>query len=93
MAKKAEQPDNLVERKMVNVKVNETDEHELFTIVNHEGEYLVALGNQVVSKEKFDSFEAAAHYIDKKPWELILNATAVMWEKLESFKKQQINIK
>lgn len=74
--------------KVQQIESNETYEHELFTIVNHNGEFMIALGNAVVSKEKFNSREGAAHYIDCKPWELILNATAVMWDRLNALKEQ-----
>lgn len=84
--KKPEQP--AVKPVATEVKATETFECDLFTIVNHEGEFLIALGNHVVSKEKFGSREEAAHYIECKPWELILNSTAVMWEKLNNLKEQ-----
>lgn len=37
--------------------------------------YLISLGNQIVSELNFDTLEDAESYIDKKPWELILNST------------------
>lgn len=60
------------------VESTKTEQKEIFVIVNHNGEFMIALGNNVVSKEKFDSREKAIAYIDSKPWELILNSTAVM---------------
>lgn len=57
------------------------DEH--FTIINHNGEFLIAIGNQVVSRKKFKSLQEAEDYIDSKPWDIILNATALMFNRLK----------
>lgn len=73
------------------VESNETFEKEMFTIVNHNGEFLIALANNVVSREKFNTREEAEHYIDCKPWELIFNSCALMWQKLDEIKQQQNN--
>lgn len=65
----------------VEIKVTDqmkTHEKDIFLILEHNGVYLIALTNKIVSKSLFNTIEEAEAYIDSKPWELILNATAVM---------------
>lgn len=57
---------------------------DIFTLINHNGVFMIAVGNQVVSKERFATREEALHYINCKPWALILNTVAVMMEKLNT---------
>lgn len=70
------------------IESTEVSQKEMFTIINHNGEFMIALGNQLVSKNVFDCREKTEHYIDQKPWELIFNSMAVLVEKLEILKKQ-----
>ena len=88
MTKKTKKEDYSQQPEVQVVESNETYGHELFTIVNHNGEHLVAVGNQVVTREKFATREEAIAYIDRKPWELIFNSCAVMFTNLM---KQQEN--
>ena len=45
---------------------------------------VIALGNDRVSEKFFTSVEEAIQYVDTKPWELILNTTVVLMEKLNN---------
>ena len=74
-----------------NVKINEVTEKDHFLIIDREGEFLIALGNKIISHEKFETREAAEAYIESKPWELIFNATAVMFENLQKYRQQLEN--
>lgn len=74
-----------------NVKINEVTEKDHFLIIDREGEFMIALGNKIVSREKFETREKAEVYIDSKPWELIFNATAVMFENLQTYRQQLQN--
>jgi hypothetical protein len=66
------------------ISATSTDSYdEYFTIINHNGEFLIAIGNQVVCRKKFQSLQEAETYIDSKPWDIILNATAFMFNKLK----------
>lgn len=66
------------------ISATSTDSYdEVFTIINHNGEFLIAIGNQVICGKKFQSLEEAKAYIDSKPWDIILNATALMYNKLK----------
>lgn len=82
--KKASEEAQYTEKPQVEVisatSTDSYDEH--FTIINHDGEFLIAIGNQVVSRKKFQSLQEAEQYIDSKPWDIILNATALMFNKL-----------
>lgn len=67
------------------IESNQLEMYEdIFTVINHNGIFMIAVGNQVVSKERFATREEALHYIDCKPWSLILNTVAVMIEKLQT---------
>ena len=66
------------------ISATSTDSYdEVFTIINHNGEFMIAIGNQVVCRKKFQSLEEAQQYIASKPWDIILNATALMFNKLK----------
>lgn len=68
------------------VKKSQTDE--LFTIVKHDKETQICVGNVVISAKKFKSIVEAEKYIASKPYELIINtACYCMQENL----KQQTN--
>lgn len=58
-----------------------------FNIVEHKGDILITIGNDVLSKQ--ETVEKAVEYIESKPWELILNATAIYTEYIEKLKKEQ----
>lgn len=64
--------------KMSEVKKTELDENDVFLIVNVEDKYRIALGEHWVTKELFNTSEEAQEYINKKPWELLMNMAAVM---------------
>lgn len=89
MAKKKE--NTMVQGTMGEVKTNEVLQHDLFNVFNHEDKWYIALGNQVVTRQIFDSKEEAYHYIDCKPWELIFNSVAVMYENLNKIAQNQNN--
>lgn len=69
--------------KIEEFKTNQVEQEDLFLIVNKDGKYLIALTNKIVSKQQFDTLEEARTYVQSKPWELILNATAVMMNYLQ----------
>lgn len=54
--------------------------NDMFRIIqNPENEkYYVAVGNQLVTKEKFDSEEDATTYLEEKPYEVIMNLMAIV---------------
>lgn len=69
------------------IEVTNTDSYdEFFTIIDHKGEFMIAIGNQVICRKKFQSLQEAETYIDSKPWDIILNATAMMFNKLKESK-------
>lgn len=80
----------LIEPQIVNVESNKIYQHELFTIINDHGVFRIALGNQVVTRNEFESREAAEHYLDCKPWEVIFNSVTVMIEKLYKVEYKKI---
>lgn len=71
------------------VKSTVIEQHDLFNVFNYEDRWYIAIGNQVVSRSTFETKEEAYHYIDCKPWELILNTTAVMVENLKKIEQNQ----
>lgn len=93
MAKKdqAEQPEKLQEMKMSEIEVDQQEQEDIFLIVRNDKKYLIAITNQIVSRKQFETVEEAREYIQSKPWELILNATAVMMKHLEELKQVNNN--
>lgn len=69
--------------KIEEFKTNQVEQEDLFLIVNKDDKYLIALTNKIVSKMQFNTIEDARKYVQSKPWELILNATAVMMNYLQ----------
>ena len=51
-----------------------------FAIVGDEKEWSIAVGSQLITEEKFESEEEAYEYVMKRPWELIINITAMYTE-------------
>ena len=57
-----------------------------FNIIENKGEILITIGNDVL--KKCETVEDAVKYIESKPWELILNATAIYVEYINKMKKE-----
>lgn len=53
---------------------------QVFTIVERNGNFNIAVGNKIITKKTFISIEDAENYIDSKPWELIVNATCCIYD-------------
>lgn len=76
-----------VKPKVKIVETNKTEQYgEFFTLVTNNKETRIACGNAIVSRNVFKSTKEAKAYIDKKPWELIINVTAYVNDQL---KKEQ----
>ena len=58
-------------------KIN-VEQHECFTIVLHEGKYIITIGNNVVSREKFNTITKAKQYINSKPYDLLINTACLI---------------
>lgn len=73
------------------VEVKETSKvHEfekIFTIVERNGNFNIAVGNKIVSKLTFVSLEETQDYINSKPWELIVNAVCCIYDLAKEMKK------
>lgn len=62
------------------VQKNQFDETGTFLIVNVEDKWRIGVAGRWVTKEVFDTPEAAQQYIDQKPWDILMNAMAIMAE-------------
>lgn len=69
------------------IETTNTYQHDIFTILEHEGVFMIAIGMSIVSREKFANLTEAKKYINRKPWELIINTTALVANKVK-----QLNI-
>lgn len=59
-----------------------------FTLVKNENEEVfITCGNQIMSPEKFKTFEEAIKYIKKKPWELITTLMFIVINKTQEANK------
>ena len=54
-------------------------QHELFTIVDREKTF-IALGQTIISEQTFNNTEESIEYINKKPYELIINSCCFIME-------------
>ena len=61
---------------------------DIFRFVLSDDKYIIAVGNQRVSEETFDTIEEAKHYIGCKTWELLFNTMAAI--ALTTFKVRKI---
>lgn len=88
MAKKAKKEEFTEVKKTNVIEATSTELYdEVFTIVNHNGEFLIAIGNSIVTRKKFNSLEEAKNYVNSKPWDIILNATAIMFNNLKNMQQ------
>ena len=77
-----------VKPKVKVVEETKTEQYnEFFTLVTRNGKTRIACGNAIVSHNEFDSLKDAKSYIDKKPWELIINITCYVQDKLHEQSK------
>lgn len=81
--KKPSEEPKLIEPTITQINSQKVHQYGLFNIVDHDGEFLVAVGNQIVSRVKCNSLMQAQSYIDSKPWEVIFNISA-MFAKLNN---------
>lgn len=58
-----------------------------FNIIEHNEEILITIGNDVL--KKCETVEDAVEYIEAKPWDLILNATAIYMEYVQKIKNEK----
>lgn len=77
-----------VEIRNIEQEVVKTNKYDIFTLVTKGKKVFIAIGNNIVTHETFDRVEQAKKYVDKKPWELILNTVAVMQSMLAEMEKQ-----
>ena len=59
-----------------------------FFAIGKPGHFTLTMAGMAVSPENFETVEDAQKYVDSKPWDLILIATAVYKEAVDHFKKQ-----
>lgn len=79
MAKKA---------KIEAVETAKTEIYEkIFTLVNQNGNVRIAVADKIVSNLTFANEDEAIAFIDSKPWELIINATCLIYELSKQVKK------
>lgn len=60
------------------VKIHQFED--IFTIVERNEEFVIAIGNKIIVADKFKSLSDAQKYIESKPWKLIINATCCIYD-------------
>lgn len=53
---------------------------EIFTIVEENDQFRIAVGNKIVDQKVFKTLKDAQKYIDEKPWKLMINVTCLVYE-------------
>lgn len=61
------------------VRMHQTEEG-IFTVLERDGIFKIAVGNKIIVKNEFKSCEEAYDYIEAKPWELIINTVCLVYE-------------
>lgn len=74
--------------KEVEREYTKVHQHDLFNIVEHNKEFMIAVGNSIIDPQKFGSLKAATNYIDSKPWKLIVNTTCFIMDKSNEIKNK-----
>lgn len=64
------------EKKQPQVEIYE----DIFAIVEIQGNYGIGIAGKMVVNRPFATKEEAKAYIDSKPWELIINATCLIYD-------------
>lgn len=54
---------------------------------NENNEFLISLGNQIVSEEKFKSASDAEYYVNSMPWQLIFNSIIYLINYIDDVKE------
>lgn len=88
MAKNEKKEADYNKEPKVNVKEQvsyTTEMYDVFTLVKSEKEkkVMIAIGNNIVTRNYFKNTREAKDYINSKPWDLILNTCAVMQDMLK----------
>lgn len=52
----------------------------IFQIVKNNGNYIIGVADKVICKQVFATKEEAIAYIDKKPWDLIINVSCLCYD-------------
>lgn len=62
-----------------------TEMYDVFTLVksDQEEKVMIAIGNNIVTRNTFKNTRTAKDYINSKPWDLILNTCAIMQDMLK----------
>lgn len=60
-----------------------------FKAVLSNGRYYITFGDKVMSNENFSSLEDAQKYVNKKPWDLIIVASAILANDLINYKNNE----
>lgn len=67
-----------------------TEQYEtIFTLVERKEGVKIAVADKLISKLNFTNLEEAKQYIDSKPWELIVNATCLLYDLTKNVKNNK----
>lgn len=90
MKKKSQQSIELIkaDKEQSNGKVNVVTINEApFNFVEKDDEIMITIGTEVL--KKCETMEEAVKYVETKPWDLILNATAIYVEYINKIKEER----
>lgn len=73
--------------------VHDINEEIPFKVLQHNNEFKIILGNQIVSAKVFDNLQMAKDYINTKPWELITSLSAYIVEQFNFYQNEQRELK
>lgn len=66
-----------------------THKHDVFTIVERNGQCVIAFTDKIISQRTFNSVQEAIDYIESKPWELMINVPCAVMDILFNMKPNQ----
>lgn len=67
-------------------KIQKSNVDEIFTLVENKDGVKIAIGNYQISKKTFKDFKHADSYLEKKPYEILINvASLIAAQSIESY--------
>lgn len=72
-----------------NLNYKEIENTPFIVVWNEHQEYKIVMGNDIITNKVFKNLKDAIYFINKKPWELILNASLYFNDKVNELRQQQ----
>lgn len=85
-------PNGQIEGQTETIKVHKAKSKPFFIIereINENKTFEIAVGQEIISEKKFNSYDEAQRYIGSKPWEIIINLACLIYQNQKEYEKSQ----